>query len=148
MKFQNPIWLRILRGLWPYEFWSNILILRGKNLLKSYVWNSCMVTNQDLRPNHASDKNIVENRPAFFPKKWGSFSFKFLVHGKVWPKITIHHHSTISHVIFHDLDLLKSKNLEKSYGHNPLKILYHVGFLKKLKKHFRGKILCQGHILT
>ena len=32
LKFQRPIWLRILRELWPYQFLSVILILRGPNI--------------------------------------------------------------------------------------------------------------------
>ena len=31
LKFQKPIWLRIPRGLWPYDFFEDFFILRGQN---------------------------------------------------------------------------------------------------------------------
>jgi len=71
LKFWKPIWLSIPRGLWPYNFFRDILILRGQNnenitrekiaKIRIAIWG--------LRS--ARIKKLKKTDPHFFSKKMG-----------------------------------------------------------------------------
>ena len=76
LKFYKPIWLRILKGLWPYTF-SRYFDFKRPKSWKNYRWNSCAMTYGNLRQNSASDQNVEENRPLFCGKNGSLSSLHF-----------------------------------------------------------------------
>ena len=73
--------------------------LKGPKYWKIYAWTSCATKNHNMRSNHVSDQE--ENRPIFFPKKWGSVFLNFLIQALLRPQIAIRQHVNISRVIIH-----------------------------------------------
>ena len=135
LKFWKPIWLSIPRGLWPYNFFPDILILRGQNnenitrekiaKIRIAIWG--------LRS--AWIKKLKKIDPHYIFKKRGSALFNFFIRGTVWSQIAIRRRATISHAKFSRFWLLQIKKSDKIFlGHNPLGIVNRIGFwnVKKL----------------
>ena len=101
LKFWKPIWLSIPRGLWPYNFFPDILILRGQNHenITREIFARHRIAIWGLRS--ARIKNMKKTDPHFFQKKWGSVFFNFLIWALLRPQIAIRRHANISRVIIH-----------------------------------------------
>ena len=99
---------------------------KGPKSWKIYAWNSHTMRNHNLRPNHALDQRIEENRPPFL---WGGVCcLQLLIWALLRPQIAIRWGANISRRIFSWFWPLKiEKSEQKLYGHNPLRILNHSG---------------------
>ena len=103
--------MRILQGLWPCNFLSNILILSGQNLEK---FTHAIVARQQIMiwdKTVPKIKKLKKKDPHL--KKMGIFLFNFLIWGRVQPQIVILCHATISCIIFSWFGPLKIKYLKK-----------------------------------
>ena len=65
LKFQKPILLRIPRGLWSYNFFQDILILRGQNNEKIRVFFFNFLIQALLRPQNAIWIRAIISRVIF-----------------------------------------------------------------------------------
>ena len=83
--FWKPIWLSIPRGLWPYNFFWDILFLRGQN-------------NENITHEKIA---IWKKDPHFFPKKWGPLFYNFLIRALLRPQIAIWRRANISSIIMY-----------------------------------------------
>ena len=114
--FLTKIWLTldIFSSGWNYE------ILCVKNLHTVGLWFEALGV---LR-----SKSWRKETP-FFVKKWGSIFFNVLIRALLRPQIAIRRRANISCVIFSWFWPLKIEKSEKKlYGHNPLRILNHIGY--------------------
>ena len=133
LTFRKPIRLIIPRGLSPHIFSSDIMIWRGTNLDKfmQEIIVRCWIAISGLRS--AWIKIWRKQTPTFFKtknqeKKWGYIFFNFFIWALLRPQIAIRQRANISRVIFSWFWPLKIEKSEKKlYGHNPLRILNHIG---------------------
>ena len=81
-------------------------------------------------------KKLKKTDPHFF-EKWGSVFFNFLILELLRPQIAIRRCTNFSHMIFSGFWPLKIKTSgKKLYGHNPLRMLNHIGFWNFKKVEF------------
>merc|ERR1712081_92020 len=93
-------------------------------------------------------KSCREQTQIFFGKKWGSVFFNFLIRALLRPQISIRIFAIFSRVIFSLFWPLKIKmSWKKLYGHNPLRMLNHIGIqnFKKVEfwlknRHFKNVV--------
>ena len=88
LTFQKPIWLTILRGLWPKKIFRCFYLKEPKSW-NIYGWNSCGMLDRNFRPYECWDQKVWKTDPHFFLKKWGSVFFSFLIWAFLRPKIAI-----------------------------------------------------------
>ena len=118
----NQIWAGALNSLRYFNF-------EESQSWKNYAWYCRAMTNHNLRANRASDKKLKKTDLHFLKKWWGSVFFNFMIRVLLRPQITIRRRANISHVIFSWFWPLKIEKSEKKlYGHNPLRILNHIGY--------------------
>ena len=128
------MWLSIPRGLWPYNFFRHIFILRGpnnENITREKI-AKIRIAIRGLRS--ARIKKMKKTDPNFFQKKWRSVFYNFLIWVLLRPQIAIRRRATISRVNFSRFGLLQIKISDKFFlGHNPLGIVNHIGFINVKK---------------
>ena len=134
LKFWKPIWLSIPRGLWPYNFFRDILILRGQNnenitrekiaKIRIAIWG--------LRS--ARIKKLKKTDPHFFPKK---IRVCFLqLFDPSTPKASNRDPTSRDYIMrkFFKIWAPSNKNIWQFFlGHNPLGIVNHIGFINVKK---------------
>ena len=127
-QMSKPLWLSTPRLLWPYNFLPYISILRGQNHENIMHEN---VLNQELQFEALpclGSKSWWKLSP-YFSKKWWFVLFNFLIQCTIWSQIAIPCCTIISHVNFSRFGPLQIKISDKNLsGHNPLGIVYHIGF--------------------
>ena len=68
-KFWKPIWLSIPRGLWPYNFFQDILILRSQNNENIMREKIARIWIAIWGPRSARIKKLKKRDPHFFGKQ-------------------------------------------------------------------------------
>ena len=147
LKFWKPIWLSIPRGLWPYNFFRDILILRGQNnenitrekiaQIRIAIWGLKSVWIKKLK-----------KTDPYLRKKMGVYFLQLF--DPSTPKASNRDPNSRNYFtcnIFIILPLKIQISWKNLYGHNPLGMLNYIGFqnFKKVEfwlknRHFKNVV--------